>query len=91
MNQAEIEGKKIEDGDYVIVDSNQNDPINGQIYLVIVDNKATIKRYIEDKENNQIVLMADSSYDYVPIYLHEDDDFSVNGRVINVIKKPNLK
>jgi SOS-response transcriptional repressor LexA len=91
MNRAEIEGKRIEDGDYVIVDSNQNNPINGQIYLVIVDNKATIKRYIEDKENNQIVLMADSSYDYEPIYLHEDDDFTVNGRVINVIKRPVIK
>lgn len=91
MNRAEIEGKKIEDGDYVIIDSNQKEPVDRNVYLIIVDNKATIKRYIEDKENNQIVLMADSSYDYEPIYLHKDDDFSVNGRVINVIKKPNLK
>ena len=91
MNQADIEGKKIEDGDFVIIDSKQKTPINGKVYLIIIDGKATIKRYIEDKDNNQIVLMADSSYDYAPIYLHEDDDFSVSGRVINVIKKPNLK
>lgn len=88
MNRAEISGKKLEDGDYAIIDSNQKSPTNNDIVLAIIDNKATIKRFIVDKENEQIVLMADSSYDYEPIYLHADDDFIINGKVVSIIKKP---
>lgn len=88
MNSAEIGGKFIEDGDYVIVDGNYKDAKNRDIVLVIIDNKATIKRFIDDRQNGQIVLRADSSFDYDPIYLHADDDFTINGKIIQVIKKP---
>jgi len=91
MNRAEIDGKYIEDGDYVIVDSNYKDARNRDVVLVIIDNMATIKRFINDQQNNQIVLRADSSFDYDPIYLHADDDFSISGKVIQIIKKPKLK
>jgi repressor LexA len=89
MNNALIAGKKLEDGDFAIIDSNQRVPNNNDIVLAIIDNKATIKRFIHDKENEQIVLIADSSYDYEPIYLHADDDFIINGKVVSIIKRPN--
>ncbi len=88
MNRAEISGKRLEDGDFAIIDSNQKSPNNNDIVLAIIDSKATIKRFIVDKENEQIVLMADSSYNYEPIYLHADDDFIINGKVVSIIKKP---
>lgn len=88
MNLAEFDGKRLEDGDYAIIDSTIHSPANNDAVLAIIDNKATIKRFIEDKENDQIVLKADSSSDYEPIYLHADDDFQINGKVIGVIKKP---
>ena len=88
MNRAEIQGKHIEDGDYVIVDSQDKNASNNDIILAIVDNKGTIKRFIDDRRNGQIVLKADSSFDYEPIYLHPDDAFNINGKVIAVIKKP---
>ncbi len=88
MNRAEVNGRRIEDGDYVIVDKNNLDARTRDVVLVIIDNKATIKRFIDDRANGQIVLTADSSYDYEPIYLHPDDDFSINGKVVAVIKKP---
>lgn len=87
MNRAEVDGKFIEDGDYVIVNSEDKEAKNNNIVLVIVDGKATIKRFINDRKNEQIVLKADSSFDYDPIYLHPDDDFSINGKVVAVIKK----
>ena len=87
MNRAEINGKKIEDGDYVIIDSSVKNPSDGDIILAIIDNKATLKRFIDDRENGQIVLKADSSFDYEPIYLHPDDEFNINGRAIAVIKR----
>jgi SOS-response transcriptional repressor LexA len=88
MNRAEINEKRIEDGDFVIVDRNNTGVQNDSVVLAIIDNKATIKRIIDDRRNGQIVLTADSSYDYEPIYLHPDDDFTISGKVVQVIKKP---
>lgn len=88
MNRAEVKGRKIDDGDYVIVDNSDLDVHNRDVVVAIIDGKATIKRFIDDRLNGQIVLKADSSFDYEPIYLHPDDDFSISGKVISVIKKP---
>lgn len=88
MNRAEIRGKRIEDGDYVIIDSHDKNAENNDVVLAIVDGKATVKRFLDDKQNGQVVLKADSSYDYQPVFLHPEDDFSINGKVIGVIKKP---
>lgn len=88
MNRAEINGKHIEDGDHVIINKDDIDVRSGDVVLAIIDNKGTIKRFIDDRAHGQIVLTADSSHDYEPIYLHPDDDFSINGKVVAVIKKP---
>ena len=88
MNRATIDGKKIENGDYVIVDVDDKNVKNGDIVLSIIDGMANIKRLFVDHENNQVVLMADSTKEFPPIYIHADDDFMVNGKVIQVIKKP---
>lgn len=87
MNRAIIDGKRIEDGDYVIIDSEDKNPSTGDVVLALIDNKATIKRLVDDRANGQIVLKADSSFDYEPIYLHPDDDFVISGKVIEVVKK----
>lgn len=88
MNNATVGGKKIEDGDYLIIDSDDITPRSGDIILSVIDSMANIKRYIWDEENNQVVLVSDSTRDFPPIYIHEDDSFIVNGKVIQVIKKP---
>lgn len=88
MNRAELNGKKIEDGDYVIIDSQNRNVRRGDVVLAVIDDRATIKRFIDDRANGQIVLMADSSFDYAPIYLHPEDDFIISGKAIAVIKKP---
>ena len=86
MNRAEIKGKRIEDGDFVIIDSGATNAETGDVVLAILDNKATIKRFIDDRKNGQVVLKSDSSFDYEPIYLHSDDEFFINGKVIGIIK-----
>lgn len=88
MDRAEINGRKIEDGDFVVIDSEDKDPKTGDVVLVIIDNKATIKRFIDDRRNEQIVLRSDSSFDYEPIHLHPEDDFFINGKAISIVKKP---
>ncbi len=86
MNRAIIGDKSLEDGDYAIVDSKDRSVETNDVVLAIIDNKATIKRFIDDKKNGQVVLKADFSFDYEPIYLHPDDEFFINGKVVGVIK-----
>ncbi len=88
MNRAQVNGQTIEDGDYLLVDSEQTDPRNGDIVLSVIDDMANIKKYVWDEANNQIVLVSQSTKDIPPIYIHEDDSFMINGKVIQVIKKP---
>jgi repressor LexA len=90
MNRATIDKKKIEDGDYVIVDTTDRNPKNGDIILSIIDGMANIKRFHKDEENKQIILISDSSQDFPPIYIHENDNYMINGKVVQVIKKPKL-
>ncbi len=87
MNKAEVEtGKMIESGDFVLVDSEQRNYKNGDIVVAVIDGMATIKRYRDDKTHNRIVLEAVSTEKYLPIYIHEGDDFNLSGKVVGIIK-----
>jgi repressor LexA len=87
MNKAEVEpGKNIENGDFVLVDSESKNYKNGDIIVAVIDGMATIKHYRSDKEHDRIVLEADSTEKYLPIFLHEGDDFLLNGKVVGIIK-----
>lgn len=95
MNKAKIRGlnnqeKNIEDGDYVLIDSKYVQPKNGDYVLSVVDGAANIKKFFADRENEQVILMSESSHNYPPIFIHwnETGDCVVGGRVIEVIKKP---
>jgi len=85
MNRAKINGKSIETGDYVLVDREAKYG-NGDVVLAIVDGLATIKEFYLDKTHNRIILKANSDHEYMPIYIGEDDQFIINGKVVDVIK-----
>lgn len=88
MNKAEVrKGVTIEDGDYVVVDSTYKTPKTGDIVVAVIDGLATIKRFRRDRANNRIVLEADSTEEYHPIFVSEDDEFEISGKVVDVIKK----
>ncbi len=88
MNMAEVEkGKTIKSGDFVLVDSEYKNYKTGDIVVAVIDNMATIKRFREDKPNNRIILEADSTEKYLPIFIHEGDNFLLSGKVIGIIKK----
>lgn len=90
MNKANVGGNTIEDGDFLIIDSEDRTPRNGDIILSVIDEMANIKKYIWDDQNNQVVLVSQSTNDIPPIYIHQDDSFMINGKVIQVIKQPKL-
>lgn len=87
MNRANINKKNIEDGDFIVVDAEQQSPEPGQYIVSIIDEVANIKKFVPDPQNKRIVLKSESTKDYLPIFIHEDDSYKVSGRVIDVIKK----
>ena len=89
MNKAKVgeEEKTIESGDFVLVDSEYKNYKTDDIVVAVIDNMATIKRFREDKPNNRIILEADSTEKYLPIFIHEGDNFLLSGKVIGIIKK----
>lgn len=86
MNMCNINGKNIESGDFVLVDSEDKVYKDKDIVVAVVDGLATIKELHRDLKNNRIVLKAISTKKYLPIYLGEDDDFIINGKVVGIIK-----
>lgn len=88
MNKAEIgkDSNTIDDGDYVIVDSGHKSPKNGEYVVSIIDGAANIKRFSFDRQKQLVYLLSDSSNDYPPIVIKQNDDFMVNGKAIQVIK-----
>ena len=90
MNRANINGKNIEEGDYVIINSKADTPKDGDYILSIIDDVGNIKKYKTDRKNNQIVLLSESAQEYPPIFIHPDDKFIVNGKVEQIIKNPSV-
>ncbi|MFH1653720.1 MAG: S24 family peptidase [Pseudomonadota bacterium] len=92
MNAADVDGKAIEEGDYVIVDSEARSPKDGDYVVSVIDGMANIKKFLFDRQNNQIILISESDQNLPPIYIHPDDldDYMVSGNVIQVIKKPKI-
>lgn len=90
MNRASVNGKSIEDGDYVIVDGEDRNVKTGDYVLSVISGLANIKRFVEDKINKQVVLQSESTQYFPPIHIHEDDldDYLVNGKIIDILKQP---
>ena len=87
LNRADVAGNNIESGDFVIVDSENASPHDGDYIVSVIDNMVNIKKYRLDKSHSRIALLSESTQDYSPIFIHEDDDFRISGKVIKVVKK----
>lgn len=89
MNLSSIKGKSIEDGDYILVDQGYKDYKNGDKVLVVIDGLATVKTY-KKVQQGMIGLFPESNNSiHQPIYLTPEDDFIINGKVIDVLKSNN--
>ena len=90
MNQAKVHGEPINDGDFVIVDSEQDQPVPGDYVVAVVDNLANIKQYHFDPLNSQVALVSESTDDFAPIFLHSEDqpDAVIAGKVVQVLPSP---
>ena len=86
MNKANVEGRNIKEGNYVIVQKD-SEIIDGDIVVAIIENSATVKRF--KKEKDMIVLYPQSSNPQnQPIYLDKNTESIINGKVIKVLENP---
>jgi len=83
MNNAKLSGKTIDDGDFVLIKKQQTaDP--GSRIVALIGDEATIKKIVP--EDGHVRLQPESTNPKnKPIILF--DDFSVQGVVVDVIKK----
>jgi SOS-response transcriptional repressor LexA len=91
LNAAkDIEGGPIENGDYVVIDSKNRKPKNGDYVLSVIDDAVNLKRFYLDKEGKQVILVSESTSDIPPIYIHFKDlhKYMINGVIVRIIKKP---
>ena len=86
LNKANIDGKNVESGDFVIVDSENTSPHDGDYIVSIMDGMANIKKYLLDKKNSRIALLSESTQEHSPIFIHENDDFKISGKIVDVVK-----
>ncbi len=86
MDLAEIDGKKLEDGTYIIIQKDCEIE-DGDIVVAIVENGATVKRY--RKNNEMIILYPDSTNPLnQPIFIDKNTESIINGKVIKVLENP---
>lgn len=83
MNRASVHGKKIENGDLVLI-RQQPDASDGAIVVALIDGQATIKRVRHGSD--YVVLSPDSSNkNHRPFVV--TDDLQIQGVVIDVLKR----
>lgn len=88
MNRAKVNEKTIQNGDFVLVDADVREYKNGDKVLVAIDGLATVKTY-RSVDGKTIALLPESTdAKHKPIFLTPEDDFVINGRVIDVLKMP---
>lgn len=91
MNRANVRGKNIEHGDYVIVDSKVKAPQKNDYVVSVIGGVCNIKKFVRDNSNQQIILLSESSREFPPIYIHPDDtDYIVCGKLIDIMKTPRV-
>ena len=87
LNRANVKGKTIDDGDYVLIDAEDRNIKDGDYVLSIISGAANLKRYTFDKKKDQIILSSESTESFKPIIILPGDDFAINGKVVGVIKR----
>ncbi len=88
MDKAIVRGKNIESGDFVLIDSEYKDFRNGDKVLATVDGLVAIKTFIRIDANTIGLFPESTDSNHKPIYLTPEDNFIVNGKVIDVLKTP---
>lgn len=89
MSNAHINGKSVDDGDYVIVEKRQwGEASDGDYIVSRFNDMSNLKKIRMDRENNRIILLSESTYDQPPIIIATEDieHYAIEGVAIDVVK-----
>lgn len=94
MNLAKIGKAKLaaEDGDYIIADGSSYEPKSSDYVVSLIDGKANLKRLIIDNKTEQIALISESTDDFPPIIIRNDDsvEYLAQSKIVHVVKPPKI-
>jgi SOS-response transcriptional repressor LexA len=93
MNNSNINGKSINDGDFAIIAPTEwSYAADGDYILSVIDGMGNIKRLRLDPENSRIILKSESRDYFDDIIIHIEDlyMYQIAGRVVDVIKAANV-
>ena len=89
MNDAHVHGSTVDDGDYVIVRKIDGyTPQDGDYVVSRIDDACNLKKLKIDRLNRRVVLLSESTEDYTPIFIAEEDMpyYAIEGIAIDVVK-----
>lgn len=86
MNEEEVNGTKIENGDYLIVDKECNIE-DGDPVIAVIENAATVKKIKREKDMTVLYPHSNNPI-HQPIFINRDWSGVINGKVVKVLKKP---
>lgn len=89
MNLAQINKSTVDDGDYVIVRKVDGYTPNQGDYIVSRINDAyNLKKLHIDEVNRRIVLLSESTEEYMPIFIAAEDmeHYAIDGVAIDIVK-----
>ena len=66
------------------IDSEYKNPKNGDYVLSVIDGCANLKKFERDAKSGEIRLLSESKNPkHKPIYISSQDNFIVNGKIVN--------
>ena len=89
MDDAQINGKKVEDGDYVIVEKSEWGQADDGSYVISrFDGMNNLKRLRVDHPNSRVILLSESVGEYPPIIIDKQDMdyYAIEGVAIDIVK-----
>lgn len=88
MNKARINNKNLEEGDFVLIDSEYKNPKNGDYVLSVIDGCANLKKFDRNNRTGEVMLISESTNPkHKPIHVSSNDHFMINGKILSVVKK----
>ena len=88
LNMAKVKGNKIENYDYLLIDPNYKSfkGDGSEVVLAIIDGLATVKVLKYTSDGNVVLSPKSTEKFHEQIHLTRDDDFVINGLVVEVMK-----
>ena len=74
----------INEDDYVVVEKVDQSVLNNQIVIALLNGNAYIKRFLK-RSDGQVLLRSENA-DYDDIFVQDTDTFSIEGKVLQVIR-----